>query len=210
MRFLGLEMARAEKCTKSSMFNQMLVRDWDAHSVADTAKEKGELRKSTGVFYLVSLTDHITSCTVNHCKIHSTHRNEVDALPELLHKDQSNFILYWNCLFEKDRLLVYAESVYLVIFSLFQFHTFPNFSGRNQLKSHPVEENLLDLDWLLRMYLWGRHTRGMFCTLWVRFGEQRSNLSVSKSSFYRTRVRSLAMLVSDSLTDSLTHWLTPV
>ena len=146
MRFLGLEMTRAEKCTKSCMFNQTLVRDWDAHSVADTAKEKGELRKSTGVFYLVSLTDHITSCTVNHCKIHSTHRNEVDALPELLHKDQTNFILYWNCLFEKDRLLVYAESVYLVIFSLFQFHTFPNFSGRNQLKNHPVEENLLDLD----------------------------------------------------------------
>ena len=27
--------------------------------------------------------------------------------------------------------------------------------------------------------------------------------------FYRTRVRSLVMLVSDSLTDSLTHWLTP-
>ena len=41
MRFLGLEMARAKKCTKSCMFNQMLVRDWDAHSVADTAKEKG-------------------------------------------------------------------------------------------------------------------------------------------------------------------------
>ena len=137
MRFLGLEMARAEECTKSCMFNQMLVRDWDAHSVADTAKEKGELRKSTGVFYLVSLTDHITSCIVNHCKIHSNHRNEVDALPELLHKDQTNFILYWNCLFEKDRLLVYAESVYLVIFSLFQFHTFPNFSGRNQLKKSP-------------------------------------------------------------------------
>ena len=90
MRFLGLEMARAKECTKSCMFNQMLVRDWDAHSVADTAKEKGELRKSTGVFYLVSLTDHITSCTVNHCKIHSTHRNEVDALPELLHKYQTN------------------------------------------------------------------------------------------------------------------------
>ena len=40
MHFLGLEMARAEKCTKSCMFNQMLVRDWDAHKVANIAKEK--------------------------------------------------------------------------------------------------------------------------------------------------------------------------
>ena len=40
MRFLGLEMARAEKCTKSCMFNQMLVKGWDAHSVADVVKEK--------------------------------------------------------------------------------------------------------------------------------------------------------------------------
>ena len=33
-------MGRTEKCSKSCKFNQMLVRDRDAHSVADVAKEK--------------------------------------------------------------------------------------------------------------------------------------------------------------------------
>ena len=28
------------KCTKTCMFKQMLVRDWDAHKVTDVAKEK--------------------------------------------------------------------------------------------------------------------------------------------------------------------------
>ena len=45
MHFLGLEMGRTEKCTKSCIFNQMLVRGWDTHSVAEVAKEKKRGRK---------------------------------------------------------------------------------------------------------------------------------------------------------------------
>ena len=40
MCFLRVEMRRAEKCTKTCMFKQMLVKDWDAHKVTDIAKEK--------------------------------------------------------------------------------------------------------------------------------------------------------------------------
>ena len=55
MHFLGLEMARAEKCTKSCMFNQMLVRDWDAHNVANVAKEEKNWLKRGSTGFIQSL-----------------------------------------------------------------------------------------------------------------------------------------------------------
>ena len=62
-------------------------------------------------------------------------------------------------------------------------------------------------------YNWGAFLENLHCSHFgmKEFCERGSGaawnnfFSVNKSSFYRTRVRSLGMLVSDSLT----HWLTP-